>query len=82
MNDLLRPSMYGATHEIMPAYTGKLLAALETEHPESDAKRYQSAVLSVQPLIEPLSQRELEILQLICNLERVNNQHGIRLLCN
>ena len=48
-----------AAHGIMPDYTGKLLAAFEAE---SEGKSY---VPYAQPLIEPLSQRELEVLQLI-----------------
>jgi LuxR family maltose regulon positive regulatory protein len=47
---------------IMPDYTGKLLAVLEAEEQQSEDKSYLS---KAQPLIEPLSQRELEVLQLI-----------------
>jgi LuxR family maltose regulon positive regulatory protein len=43
---------------IMPDYTGRLLAAFEDES-------YLSPARPDQPLVEPLSQRELEILQLI-----------------
>lgn len=42
-------------HGIMPDYTGKLLAAFATEKQKSED----------QPLTEPLSQRELEVLRLI-----------------
>lgn len=47
-----------AAQGIMPGYVAKLLAAFETEEQTSDVK-------SSQPLVEPLSQRELEVLQLI-----------------
>ena len=47
---------------MMPDYIGKLLAAFEAEQQKS----YRHFVLApAQPLIEPLSQRELEVLQLI-----------------
>jgi len=48
--------------EIMPDYAGKLLAAFEAEKRKSEDKPDLSPA---QPLIEPLSQRELKILQLI-----------------
>ena len=51
-----------ATHGIFPDYTAKLLAVLETEQQVSENK---SDAPPVQPLGEPLSQRELEVLQLI-----------------
>ena len=51
-----------AAQEIMPDYTSKLLAVLEAEKQKSKDKSYLS---KAQPLIEPLSQRELEVLQLI-----------------
>ncbi len=46
----------------MPDYTDKLLAAFEAEKQKSEDK---SPLTPAQPLIEPLSQRELKILQLI-----------------
>jgi LuxR family transcriptional regulator, maltose regulon positive regulatory protein len=46
----------------MPDYTGKLLAACEAEEHKSEDTSYQPPA---QPLIEPLSPRELEVLQLI-----------------
>ena len=53
------------SHEIMSGYTGKLLAAFEAEKQKSaDASSLHSLPPS-QPLVEPLSQRELEVLQLI-----------------
>jgi len=51
-----------AAQGIMPDYTGKLLAVFETEKQESEGKNYRPPA---QPLIEPLSQRELEVLQLM-----------------
>ena len=47
-----------AAHGIMPNYTGKLLAAFEAEAHKGEDESYSS-------LVEPLSQRELEVLQLI-----------------
>ena len=47
---------------LMPDYTGKLLAAFE---PEEHRTRDQTCLFLSQPLIEPLSRRELEVLQLI-----------------
>jgi len=51
-----------AAHEVMPDYTGKLLSVFEAEGQKSED---ESSLPSAQPLIEPLSQRELEVLQLI-----------------
>jgi LuxR family transcriptional regulator, maltose regulon positive regulatory protein len=51
-----------AARGIMPDYTGKLLAAFEAEAHKSEDRSY---LPSAQPLTEPLSQRELEVLQLI-----------------
>jgi LuxR family maltose regulon positive regulatory protein len=47
-----------ATQGMMPGYVAKLLAAFEAE-------KQTTAVKSSQPLVEPLSQRELEVLHLI-----------------
>jgi ATP/maltotriose-dependent transcriptional regulator MalT len=49
-------------HGIMPDYVGKLLAVFETEKQKSE---YKSSLPPAQPLIEPLSRRELEVLRLI-----------------
>jgi LuxR family maltose regulon positive regulatory protein len=46
----------------MPDYIGKLLAAFEAEKQKCEDK---PDLPPVQPLIDPLSQRELKILQLI-----------------
>jgi LuxR family maltose regulon positive regulatory protein len=72
MMQLLREA---SAHEIMPrqglpTYTDKLLAALEAEKRKSEDKPDLPPALPEghrdgEPLIEPLSQRELKILQLI-----------------
>jgi len=54
-----------AAHEIMPDYTAKLLAALEAEEHKSADESHLPSALPAQALTEPLSQRELEVLQLI-----------------
>jgi len=51
-----------ATQSIMLDYTGKLLAVFKAEEQEREDNSSQPAV---QPLLEPLSQRELEVLHLI-----------------
>jgi LuxR family transcriptional regulator, maltose regulon positive regulatory protein len=51
-----------AAHGIMPDYIGKLLAIFKAEEHKSEDTSYQPPA---QLLIEPLSQRELEVLQLI-----------------
>ena len=53
-----------SAHGMMPDYVAKLLAVFEAEDEEqkSDANSHLPAA---QPLIEPLSQRELEILQMV-----------------
>jgi LuxR family maltose regulon positive regulatory protein len=53
-----------AARGLMPDYVNKLLAAFEAEALKSEDK---SSLPSVQPLIEPLSQRELEVLRLIAH---------------
>jgi LuxR family maltose regulon positive regulatory protein len=59
MLQLLREA---SAREIMPDYTDKLLAAFEAEKQKSEDK---PDLPLAQPLIDPLSQRELKILQLI-----------------
>jgi LuxR family maltose regulon positive regulatory protein len=59
MMQLLREA---SAREIMPDYTDKLLAAFEAEERKSEDK---PDLPSAQPLIEPLSQRELKTVQLI-----------------
>ena len=51
-----------AAHGIMSDYSGKLLALFEAEGRQSEDKSYPPPA---QPLIDPLSKRELEILTLI-----------------
>jgi LuxR family maltose regulon positive regulatory protein len=51
-----------ASHGVMTAYIGKLLSAFDAEKRKSEGK---PALPTAQPLIEPLSQRELKILHLI-----------------
>ena len=51
-----------ASHGVMPDYIGKLLAVFEAEKRKSEDK---PDLPSAKLLIEPLSQRELEVLQLI-----------------
>ena len=59
MRQLLREV---SAREIMPDYANKLLTAFEAEKRKGEDK---PDLLPGQPLIEPLSQRELKILQLI-----------------
>jgi LuxR family maltose regulon positive regulatory protein len=54
-----------AAHGIMRDYTGKLLAVFEAEAHKSEDESYLPSAQPDQPLVEPLSQRELEVLQLI-----------------
>jgi LuxR family maltose regulon positive regulatory protein len=54
-----------ATRGIKPGYIGKMLAAFEAEEQKSEDKSSLPYTSSGQPLIDPLSQRELEVLQLI-----------------
>ncbi len=53
-----------AAHQRSPTYVAKVLAAFDL--PESDAELTGTVAGSVpQPLVEPLSERELEVLQLV-----------------
>jgi LuxR family maltose regulon positive regulatory protein len=61
MAHLLREA---AARGIMPDYTGKLLATFETEQQRSEGESRLPPSPASQPLIEPLSQRELEVLRL------------------
>ena len=54
-----------AAHGIMPDYTSRLLAAFEAEEQKSAGASHLSHAPLDQSLIEPLSQRELEVLRLI-----------------
>jgi LuxR family maltose regulon positive regulatory protein len=51
-----------AARGVMPDYAGKLLAVIEAEEQKSEERSY---IVPAQPLIEPLSPRELEVLRLI-----------------
>jgi LuxR family maltose regulon positive regulatory protein len=50
---------------LMPNYTGKLLAVFEAEAQKSETRSYLTPALPAELQIEPLSQREIEILQLM-----------------
>src|SRR6266545_2498081 len=54
-----------AAHGIMPDYIGKLLAVFEAEEQKRQDTSYRPPASPTQTLIELLSQRELEVLQLI-----------------
>ncbi len=80
MEQLLREA---SAHEIMPGYTGQLLAAFEAENQIKEDKSGLPSALPEgrrisNPLVEPLSQRELEILKLIA-LGLSNREIGERL---
>ena len=53
------------TRRFMPDYIGTLLAVFEAEADKREDRSVLSPAPSAQPLTEPLSQRELEVLQLI-----------------
>jgi LuxR family maltose regulon positive regulatory protein len=61
MEQLLREA---AARKIMPNYTSKLLAAFEAQEQEGTSASPIPTFSASQPLIEPLSQRELEVLRL------------------
>ncbi|MGH3146545.1 MAG: LuxR C-terminal-related transcriptional regulator, partial [Rubrobacter sp.] len=54
-----------AAHGIMPDYTHRLLAAFEAEEQKSADESHVAPAPPARSLIEPLSQRELEVLRLI-----------------
>ena len=54
-----------AAYGVLPDYIGKLLAAFKAEQQQSKDKAALPVAPPAQPLIEPLSQRELEVLRLI-----------------
>lgn len=54
-----------ADHGMMPEYIDTLLDAFETEEQKRENKSSSFPNSPVQPLIEPLSERELQVLQLI-----------------
>ncbi len=54
-----------AAHGKMPDYTARLLAVFEAEEHKSEDESHPPPARPAQSLIEPLSQRELEVLRLI-----------------
>ncbi len=54
-----------AARGLAPDYIARLLSAFDAETQHSEAPTPRPGAMSAQPLIEPLSQRELEILDLI-----------------
>ncbi len=56
-----------AARGMLPAYTGRLLAAWDAEPQKSAAAAPRRTARASQPLDEPLSERELEILRLIAH---------------
>jgi LuxR family transcriptional regulator, maltose regulon positive regulatory protein len=54
-----------AVHGITSDYTTRLLSAFESEEQKSEDESHLPPVLPAQSLVEPLSERELEVLQLI-----------------
>jgi len=62
MLQLLREA---SAYKIMPIYTDNLLSAFEEEQLMRAGKSSLSTTPASQPLIEPISQRELEVLQLL-----------------
>ncbi len=62
MMQLLREA---SARPIMPEYTGKLLAAFEAEPPNSAGEAPLPTPRASRPLIEPLSERELQVLRLL-----------------
>ena len=61
MQTLLRKA---AAQRIMPGYTARLLSAFEAERKGMDVETLPTAVPTSPSMIEPLSQRELDILRL------------------
>jgi LuxR family maltose regulon positive regulatory protein len=64
-----------AARGIMPDYSGKLLAVVQAEAP---TRKEKPNLPLAQPLVEPFSQRELEVLRLIA-LGLSNREIGARL---
>ncbi len=56
-----------AARGIMPAYTAKLLEAFAAEERTGQAERQPASAAAEQLLVEPLSPREVEILQLVAD---------------
>jgi len=62
---MIQPLSKAVTRGVMPDYTGKLLVAFKAEKQRRAGESPLPTSPSLQPLIEPLGQRELEVLQLI-----------------
>jgi LuxR family maltose regulon positive regulatory protein len=58
---------HAAARAVVPEYTARLLAAFAADAPQPDDKPRPPALTRAQPLIEPLSERELEVLRLIAD---------------
>jgi LuxR family maltose regulon positive regulatory protein len=54
-----------AARGLMPDYVGQLLAAFQARHEDKTGEPVPPPTPAAQPLIEPLSPRELEVLQLV-----------------
>jgi LuxR family maltose regulon positive regulatory protein len=54
-----------AARGLMPDYTGKLLAVFDAEAQKSKTRSYLAPAPPAKPLVEPLSEREIEVLQLM-----------------
>jgi LuxR family maltose regulon positive regulatory protein len=63
--DMAKLLLEVAKRGIMPGFTGDLLAAFGAELQEFAGESHLLAVSLSQPLVEPLSQREMEILRLL-----------------
>lgn len=69
----------GAAHGMMPDYVATLLGVIEAEAQHQSNRSSLSVAAPPQPAIEPLSQRELEILRLIAQ-GLSNREIGARLV--
>ena len=54
-----------AASGVLPEYTARLLAAMAVEEAQPGADAVRPTSLAGQPLIEPLSEREMDVLRLI-----------------
>jgi LuxR family maltose regulon positive regulatory protein len=71
-----------ATQGIMPDYIGTLLAAFGAEKQQREGISRGRSVPSAQPLVEPLSERELEVIHLIaqgCSNDEISTRLFIAL---
>jgi LuxR family maltose regulon positive regulatory protein len=63
--DMVQLLREAARHRIIPSFTGKLLATFEAKEQGREIALPMVAASHIQSLVEPLSQRELEILRLL-----------------